>query len=366
MNKKTGGKMKRNKHTQIFQRQRARKNTEKAGMRWIDSEFEKLIGLIRTSDKNDLFETLKLKFHTWMDKAGPQKRDFYFNWMGKFSFWGSIDPGKGDYTLIKNRADTLKDHAEDFVWLYRRLTDYRSKCVLYRLLDYWLLSAPEQLAQVREARFKPYFDLDLIRGSAQEVFVDLGGFVGDTVQAYIETYGSDCYKKIYTYEILERNLYKMRDNLKEYAGVEICARGVGEKACVMYLDNSKKAVDAACLGENGEQAIPVVALDEDIKEPITYLKMDIEGGEYAALKGAAEHIRTDKPKLAVSLYHSNDDLWRLPKLIDSIMPAYDFYLRYYGSTLIVADYVLYCLPSAPVPPMEKMKVARLPYGREKP
>jgi len=328
-----------------------------------DSEFEQLIGIIRATDKNDLFEALKLKFHIWMDKADPQKRDFYLNWMEKFSFWGSIDPGKGDYTLIKNRIDTLKAHVDDFVWLYRRLADYHSKCVLYRLLEYWVQSAPEQLAHVREARFKPYFDLNLIRCTAQEVFVDLGGYDGDTVQAYIETYGSNCYRKIYTYEIVERNLRKMRANLKEYAGVEICARGVGEKARVMYLDNSKKAVDAVCLGENGEQAIQVVALDEDIKEPISYLKMDIEGGEYAALKGAAGHIRADRPKLAISLYHSNDDLWRLPRLVDSIMPAYDFYLRYYGSTLVVADYVLYCLPSARSLPRKKMKVVRQPLVR---
>jgi FkbM family methyltransferase len=171
--------------------------------------------------------------------------------------------------------------------------------------------------------------------------------VGDTVQAYIRTYGNDCYKKIYTYEISEPNLRKMRENLKGYDRIEICARGAGEKAGFMRIDDSFNASDAVRLGENGACEVRVVALDEDIKEPITYLKMDIEGAEYAALNGAAEHIRADRPKLAVSLYHSNDDLWRLPKLIHSIMPDYRFYLRYYGGALIAADYVLYCLPPEP-------------------
>lgn len=43
-----------------------------------------------------------------------------------------------------------------------------------------------------------------------------------------------------------------------------------------------------------------VSLDEDIKEPITLLKMDIEGSEQKALLGAKEHIINDSHKLLIS------------------------------------------------------------------
>lgn len=314
------------------------------GLYGLDSEFEKLLRFVSETGEHDLFEAMKRMFHTWLEHTDPQERNAYYNWMGKFSFWGSINHENGDYTLLKNRAETLKTHVDDFLWLYRRLADYRSKLVLWALLAYWTENDSKFLKRAKDEQFETYFDLDLIRCGEQEIFVDLGGFVGDTVLAYIKTYGSACYKKIYTYEISERNLVRMRTKLTGYDRIEICARGVGEKAGLMYIDKSMNAVDAVRLGNNGTEEIQVVALDEDIKEAISYLKMDIEGGEYAALKGAAEHIRADKPKLVVSLYHSNDDLWRLPKLIQAIMPDYRFYLRYYGSTFIATDYILYCLP----------------------
>lgn len=74
------------------------------------------------------------------------------------------------------------------------------------------------------------------------------------------------------------------------------------------------------------------------------IKMDIEGGEYSALLGAKRHIQEDLPKLFLSVYHSNDDLIRIPRLIADISDEYDFYLRYYGGNIYATEIVLICLP----------------------
>lgn len=75
---------------------------------------------------------------------------------------------------------------------------------------------------------------------------------------------------------------------------------------------------------------------------VTFLKLDIEGAEMEALRGAGQIIRTQKPKLAVSVYHRRDDIWRIPMLLLSYVPTYRFYLRVYSFT--GKDTVLYAIP----------------------
>lgn len=71
--------------------------------------------------------------------------------------------------------------------------------------------------------------------------------------------------------------------------------------------------------------------------------MDIVGTEYSALLGCRKHIQTEHPKLAISVYHGFEDLWRLPLLVDSMGPGYRFYLRYHGGNLFPTETLLYAL-----------------------
>jgi hypothetical protein len=61
---------------------------------------------------------------------------------------------------------------------------------------------------------------------------------------------------------------------------------------------------------------------------LDFIKLDIEGAEMNALKGATNAIREFKPKLAVALYHSMDDFDRIPRLIRDIVPGYRFYFSH--------------------------------------
>lgn len=67
-------------------------------------------------------------------------------------------------------------------------------------------------------------------------------------------------------------------------------------------------------------------LDIDYKGTL-YIKMDIEGSELQALKGAIDTITKYKPYLAVCLYHRKNDLVEIPLFIDSLGVKYDYYLR---------------------------------------
>ena len=89
--------------------------------------------------------------------------------------------------------------------------------------------------------------------------------------------------------------------------------------------------------------IPVTSLDISIEssEKVTFIKMDIEGSEYEALKGCERIIREQRPKLAICLYHKVEDIYELPKLILTFNSEYKFYIRHYSLGML--ETVLYAV-----------------------
>ena len=71
-----------------------------------------------------------------------------------------------------------------------------------------------------------------------------------------------------------------------------------------------------------------------------YIKLDVEGSELAALKGASATIRKFSPKLGVSLYHRPNDIFELPLYIKENHPNYKIYVGHY--TIHNEETVMYC------------------------
>jgi len=86
------------------------------------------------------------------------------------------------------------------------------------------------------------------------------------------------------------------------------------------------------------QTVPAVRID-DITNNATFIKMDIEGAELNALKGAKKTIIANTPKLAISIYHQLNDLWEIPIYIKQLVPEYKLYVRHHSKT--IAETVLY-------------------------
>ena len=87
-----------------------------------------------------------------------------------------------------------------------------------------------------------------------------------------------------------------------------------------------------------------VSLDEDIKETISVIKMDVEGDEKNALIGAKRHIIEEKPKLLISAYYFLEDIFEIPYLIYNMRDDYQFYLRFNGKDGIwPCDYILFAM-----------------------
>jgi len=77
------------------------------------------------------------------------------------------------------------------------------------------------------------------------------------------------------------------------------------------------------------------------EERITLIKMDIEGSELEALKGAKRTILKDKPKLAVCIYHKPEDLTKIPLYIKRLVPEYRLFVRHHSNK--TTETVLYAV-----------------------
>lgn len=316
----------------------------------VDKAFYGLVHTLRSASASELAEVMRNNYGNWLSGLDEEIRRATIINHNMLKFWGSLNPEAGDYGVVDQRVDCLTNHLGDLVQLYTSLADYRSRKLLYALLMYWVQFDFLPVNLLQERQFDSYFDLDLMHCGPDEVFVDMGCYTGDTVLSYINSYGAENYRRIYSYEIVAEHLEQAKNNLRQYKNIDFRLRGVAEANKTMYLE-SETPHPGSAICESGQISVQAVALDEDVPEAVTFIKMDLEGGEYNALLGSERHIRQDHPKLAVCLYHSNQDLWRLPKLIHSFGMPYKYYLRFNSTGPqapnpypFISDYVLLCVP----------------------
>lgn len=306
----------------------------------VDAIYDEWMKRLQATTAEEFVAQQKEKFALLKANAKSVYNVFpdYFQ---KYSFWGNFNPDAENYEVIENRAAALISKLPQFGWLYANLADYRSKMVLSAIVRNWTDLDFQSLKNVTETH-ACYFDPDLIPDCCDEVFVDIGAYIGDTVMDFISMYGN-CYKQIYCYEITDESLDALRRNTMYYDNISIRGKGVGKGNGFLYITEHSESSSANVLKEEGDTRIETVTIDSDIEEPITFIKMDIEGGEQDALLGCRETIQAHHPKLAISVYHNYEDIWKIPQMIHEWNDSYKFYLRYYGGDLIPTKIVLYAL-----------------------
>lgn len=308
-------------------------------MNIVDKNFKELVKQIKECSEMELYHRIRTRFDLVPEATKRSCMDFF----NQFSYWGKLNTEQNDYEEIELKAKELYHHIDDLVWLYQHLGDYRSKRLLYSILNNWYQYDFSETTKTKEYLYDDYFDLDLVKCDRDEVVVDLGAYTGDSVLSYIKNYGKDCYQKIYCYEITPETFELLKNNLSQLSNVECRLKGVGNSCEKMKIENNLVSASANTLNVQEDGEIDVTTLDEDIKEPITLIKADIEGFEQKALEGAKNHIINDHPKLLISVYHRNEDLWKIPKMIYDMSGDYKFYLRYNGSPIYPTEITLFAI-----------------------
>ena len=290
-------------------------------------------------------EILKNRFIDFFQQTPEAFRDFFISADGmsireRYTFLtADLNWRESDFSLIEQYVHMMKEHVEDYRWLFENLQDYRSRIVLNTIVSYWFSFDMGKLQALTEGVFPDYFDLDVMRRPFGElILADLGAYIGDTVASFVKMFPN--YRKIYSYEITPVTFEQLKNNLQGIRDLELRQKGVSGEAGRMYVEEDIEHAGNS-LKASGTVPVEVVTLDEDISEPIDIIKMDIEGAEKDALLGARNHIEKEKPQLMISAYHLPADLFDIPKMIHEMRPDYKLYLRFNGHyPLWPVDYVI--------------------------
>ena len=305
-------------------------------MNSLDKQFYNEVNEIENLLKEELFLKIKNSYNNLSKEIKNSLENYFYT----FDYWGKLNETHGIYEEIQKRTNSLYHHIKDFVWLYEHLQDYRSKKVLLAILTNYYKYDFTTLHECRENNFLPYFDIDIVKTSKEENIVDVGAYIGDTIVDYLTTYGTENYKKIFCYEITEDTFNTLKNNLSHYKNIECRKKGISNTKEKMYINDNIIDASANTLTNFGTKEIETTTIDDDIDEPVTMIKMDIEGYEQKAIEGARKTIKEYHPKLLISVYHNHEDIWKIPKMIEEISPGYNFYLRYYGNNIFPTETTL--------------------------
>jgi FkbM family methyltransferase len=188
-----------------------------------------------------------------------------------------------------------------------------------------------------------YFRNSFFEYGSNEVFIDCGAFNGDTIEEFLSM--NVGYGKIIAFEPDMKN-YKILENKFAGGGGEFMLINAGtyNKDCDLYFSGSgtSGSISETPKGVEGEISVKVRSIDGlHLLEKVTFIKMDIEGSELNALIGARETILRDKPKLAICIYHSNEDMLRLAEYVHELVPEYKLYVRHNKEYPYANETVLY-------------------------
>lgn len=178
-----------------------------------------------------------------------------------------------------------------------------------------------------------YFDQEIIRLQPKEVFIDCGAFIGDTIQQFknmMKKYKIREYSVV-AFEPSDRNYTLVCNYFSEDKRIKIIKKGVSNRDDVIYFSECGPKSKVTNNPTEATEKINITSLD-NIPEchQATFIKMDIEGAEIEAINGALGIIQTNKPKLAICIYHSDEDMINIPLLIKSIVPEYKIYVRHHS------------------------------------
>ena len=213
--------------------------------------------------------------------------------------------------------------------LAARLADDASRRVLWIALRQRLRGIFDATAPAADQ----YFPSDILRLSEDEVVVDGGAFDGDTLADFVGRVG----ERFAHYHAFEPDA---TNRARLMARVQGLPAGVHEKITIhpialhvesATLSFTDQGGPTSHLGNGGNTSVRGERLDTMlVAQRLSFLKLDVEGAELAALAGAKASLTQHRPQVAACVYHEPNDLWEIPQLLAALLPNSRFYLRQHG------------------------------------
>jgi FkbM family methyltransferase len=160
-----------------------------------------------------------------------------------------------------------------------------------------------------------------------EVLVDAGAHHGGVTAAFVRSRQGK-FRRIVAVEPDSFNRAKLADTLERRFGGDSriaildCALAECEGEALFH----EGLGHASQLSTTGRKRVALRRLDALQLAP-TFIKLHLEGGELAALRGARETLLAHRPIVAATVYHNADGMWRTPLWLMQTLPDYRFLFR---------------------------------------
>lgn len=258
----------------------------------------------------------------------------------------SIFPAPG-VLLAQGDWESFSCHIDGYEWAYNFFQDDSSKQIILERIERYLFGTCVKSTTECEE----YFENGIISLASQEVFVDGGGYIGDSAEAFIR-HANNQYRHIYVFEPSLEMVKKAKKTLYGYDNVTVIEKGLwsGEQGLDFFVISG---TGASSFGRGGIRSKEVVHVPTDSLDNIfacksfadlpTYIKLDVEGAEKEALLGAQAVIDKARPKLAVCVYHKPEDIYEIPRTISNMTDGYIYRLVQCGNS--INETILYTCPA---------------------
>lgn len=188
-----------------------------------------------------------------------------------------------------------------------------------------------------------------VRAEQDDVVIDGGACWGDTALAFADAVGPR--GRVHCFEFVPDNLSVFHENLR--LNPELAERISLHTAALwrtsdQIMEYDVRGPGTSLLLEGGKESVQAVSLDDFVSrarlERVDFVKLDIEDAELAALAGASQTIASFRPKLAVAIYHSDEQFVGVPERIVELDPDYRLFLDHL--TVHDEETVLYATAAA--------------------
>lgn len=151
------------------------------------------------------------------------------------------------------------------------------------------------------------------------------------------------------YEVYTKGKY--RDFLEQRGNVKVYPLALwSHKDKLMFSmdDHNKDGSKIISSTESKGSVITVdtISIDDFVKENhigrVDFIKLDIEGAELEALKGAQDTLKKCRPQLALCIYHKKEHIFEIPLFLSATIDNYVYRLGHYSSSFW--DTVWYAIP----------------------
>lgn len=252
-----------------------------------------------------------------LNMLGYEDVIFDKNLISCFCAWG----------LRQEVEERLYNSKEDILRVFSMLQDDISREVFIRNLE--AHTKWDYSDVIQQTDMEQYFDVRVPFLKGYSNFVDCGAYIGDSFIEMIKRHKCDSY---IAFEPDLDNFKKLTQTIEEYGQdteeVLLYPCAVSDKNGYLFFHSDGSTGGCLCTEEDSSEMISTVNLDSVLKKKqVGMIKMDIEGAEIDALKGAHRIITEQKPDLAICVYHTISDLWKIPLLIKEMSEDYVFYLR---------------------------------------